>query len=99
MNRQLHSWAQEHKHVNAYQAFASMTSQHSPPSYEVPEVAPVSGIPNNDVDVFSDGALNYPTCPFFALSNSAVWWPARADEPTNVEMEYTSHKLVHDGLE
>eukprot|EP00973_Karenia_brevis_P090814 12404411-Karenia_brevis.AAC.1 len=96
---QVQGWVKQHVHLDAYKAFAIMSNQNLPPTYDIPFVDRVDDTPGNDVDVFSDGALNQPTCPFFAVSNSAVWWPGRRDEPEATEYTHTVHKIADDGLE
>eukprot|EP00973_Karenia_brevis_P002660 362402-Karenia_brevis.AAC.1 len=67
--------------MDAYQALASMTKHEDPLIYDIPDVDHIDDVPSETTSVFSDGALNLPSCPAFALSNSAVWWPDRKNAP------------------
>eukprot|EP00973_Karenia_brevis_P040786 5645412-Karenia_brevis.AAC.1 len=68
---QIQDWVKGYAHLDAYQAFASMTNQDQPVTYDIPDVDFIDAEPSEVPNVFSDGALKLPTCPAFALSNSA----------------------------
>eukprot|EP00973_Karenia_brevis_P064902 9014037-Karenia_brevis.AAC.1 len=53
-------------------------------------------------NVYTDGSLNHPTLPTYALATAGIWHPGRQSEAlplTTLEKELALHKFTNDGLE
>eukprot|EP00973_Karenia_brevis_P031835 4392719-Karenia_brevis.AAC.1 len=96
---QLNDWLEQYHHVDAYNAFATITNQHTSPIHDIPEVQHINDTPSITPDVFTDGAFNFPRTPRLALSNAGIWWPGRTGELDDNEVAFTHYQRRTEGIE
>eukprot|EP00973_Karenia_brevis_P037979 5237364-Karenia_brevis.AAC.1 len=83
-----HEWLHEYCHLDAAVAFRTLTSQAEPADCELPQIPHVDQNAPDQINTYTDGSLNFPCTPKFALSSAAVWAPGRILQLSEIELDY-----------